>query len=56
MVTIFTIGGLVGSLSSDMVTRRYGRVGTLRIAELCFIAGSAMVGLANTMWIMVIGR
>jgi len=55
-VTIYTLGGLLGSLSADHVTRRFGRTGTLRVAECLFMLGTAAVGLGNVMWIMVIGR
>lgn len=56
MVTIYTLGGLLGSLSADDVTRRFGRIGTLRAAECVFMLGTAAVGLGGAMWIMVIGR
>ncbi|KAK1923400.1 putative vacuolar membrane protein [Papiliotrema laurentii] len=56
IVTIYTLGGLVGSLGSDAVTQRYGRVGTFRIAETLFVLGTAAVGLSNVMWLMALGR
>lgn len=56
VVTIYTLGGLLGSLSADGITRRFGRLGTLRVAELAFLTGTAAVGLSNVWWLMFIGR
>ena len=56
VVSILTMGGLVGALSSDLVTRRFGRIGTLRISAAIIFFGSAAVGLANTFTAMLVGR
>ena len=56
VVTIYTLGGLLGSLSADSITRRFGRLGTLRVAETVFMLGAAAVGLGNAMWILIVGR
>lgn len=55
-MTIYTLGGLLGSLSADSITRRFGRLGTLRVAEVSFLIGTAAVGLSNVWWLMFIGR
>jgi predicted MFS family arabinose efflux permease len=56
VATVFTLGGLAGSLGGQAVTDRFGRIGVLRIAEIGFILGAIAVGSANAMWIMIIGR
>lgn len=56
VVSIFTLGGLVGSLAADSVTRRLGRLGTFRASICCVIVGSTLVGTANTIAQMLIGR
>ena len=38
------------------MTRRYGRVGVLRISEMIFAIGTAFVGLANGIVPLIIGR
>ena len=56
IVTIFTLGGLVGSLSADRATRYLGRTGVLRVAEVGLVGGAILVGVANSMAVMIIGR
>jgi predicted MFS family arabinose efflux permease len=55
-VTVLTIGGLMGTLMGDWGTRRFGRIGLLRISEAIFAIGTAFVGLANGLAPLVIGR
>ncbi|KAI9637137.1 putative vacuolar membrane protein [Dioszegia hungarica] len=55
-VTIVTLGGLVGSLSADAASRRFGRLGTLRIAETGFILGALAVAAATHLWMVIIAR
>lgn len=56
MVTIFTLGGLLGSLGADVITRYLGRIGALRSSEIIFVLGSVLVGIANIMPVMMAGR
>ena len=56
VVSIFTLGGLIGSFSSDFLTRRYGRINTFRISALCTLLGSICVGTANRVGVMLLGR
>jgi MFS family permease len=55
-VTVFTLGGLVGSLSADSISRRFDRVGALRIAEIGYIAGALVIAGATQIWMVVVGR
>jgi MFS family permease len=56
VVSIFTLGGLIGSLGSNAITKPLGRVNTLRASASCIMFGSTMVGLANHLSLMIIGR
>jgi predicted MFS family arabinose efflux permease len=53
---MLTLGGLLGSLLGDLATRWLGRTGVLRLAEILFAAGTAMVGVANGLSPLIIGR
>jgi len=56
VVSIFTLGGLIGSLGSNAITKPLGRINTLRISAGCIMLGSTVVGLANHLSLMIIGR
>lgn len=56
VVSIFTLGGLVGSLGSNSITKPLGRVNTLRASAFAIMLGSTMVGLANHLSLMIVGR
>jgi predicted MFS family arabinose efflux permease len=55
-VTILTLGGLLGTLAGDWGTRRFGRVGLLRVSEVLFAVGTALVGLTNRLAPLIMGR
>ncbi|ORX36061.1 putative vacuolar membrane protein [Kockovaella imperatae] len=56
VVSIFTVGGLIGSLSSDYVARKTGRIGTFRVAAFAILIGSVAVGLGASVPAMLFGR
>ncbi|WVQ97572.1 hypothetical protein IAU59_004686 [Kwoniella sp. CBS 9459] len=56
VVSIFTLGGLVGSLGATNLTQYAGRVGTLRVSAAAVLLGSAGVGLANSVGAMIAAR
>lgn len=53
---MFTLGGLVGSLSAERVTRSLGRIGALRFASSLMAVASLWFALANTPFIMLVCR
>lgn len=55
-MSIFTLGGLIGSLGSAFVTRRLGRINTFRLSALSVLIGSILVGLSNSVAQMILGR
>ena len=56
VVSIFTLGGLFGSLSSDYIARKTGRIGTFRVAAVSILIGSVAVGLGQSVPAMLVGR
>ena len=52
----FTVGGLIGALMADAITRRLGRVRTLQCATTLFASGSLCVGTGNTISHLLLGR
>ncbi|OXM76515.1 vacuolar membrane protein [Cryptococcus neoformans Bt63] len=56
VVSIFTLGGLLGSLAASTTTSRYGQVGTLRLSAAMVLAGSTCIGFAGNTSSMLIGR
>ncbi|WVQ62040.1 uncharacterized protein L199_000174 [Kwoniella botswanensis] len=56
VTSIFTLGGLLGSLAATNINHHLGRIGTLRLSALHILVGSLIVGLANSMGVMIAGR
>lgn len=56
VVSIFTLGGLLGSLAASTTASRYGQVGTLRLSAAMVLAGSTCIGFAGNTSSMLIGR
>ncbi|KAG8863784.1 hypothetical protein FRB96_007621 [Tulasnella sp. 330] len=56
VTSMFTIGGLVGSLSSGAIMNKFGRKGAVRINALTIGLGSVMMMLAWGFWTLLIGR
>ncbi|GMK57158.1 hypothetical protein CspeluHIS016_0309980 [Cutaneotrichosporon spelunceum] len=56
VVSVFTIGGLVGSLASRSVVAGRGQRGTLRASALAILLGSSALALANNILLMVLAR
>ncbi|WWC86392.1 uncharacterized protein L201_001268 [Kwoniella dendrophila CBS 6074] len=56
VTAIFTLGGLLGSIAATTVNNRLGRVGTLRLSALHVLIGSVLLGLANSMAVMIAAR
>ncbi|KAN0075282.1 General substrate transporter [Tylopilus felleus] len=56
VTSLFTVGGLLGSLSANLVMDRYGRKGASRFSALFNIAGAAISGLAPSVAPMALGR
>lgn len=56
VTSLFTVGGLFGSLSANLAMDRYGRKGASRISALFNTAGAAISGVAVSVAPMALGR
>lgn len=56
VTSIFTIGGLAGSLVANLVMDRWGRKGTNRICTVFVAVGTALMGFSNSVSILLLGR
>lgn len=56
VTSLFTVGGLLGSLSANLVMDRYGRKGASRFSAVFNTAGAAISGLAPSVAPMALGR
>ncbi|ODO07145.1 hypothetical protein L198_00724 [Cryptococcus wingfieldii CBS 7118] len=56
VVSVFTLGGLAGSLVFHAISQKFGKTGSLRVSALSVLIGSAVVGLAGNALVMGLGR
>ena len=56
VTSIFTVGGLMGSLSSNHYMSEYGRKGSARLAAALFFIGSSLGMVAWSSWVLMLGR
>lgn len=56
VTSMFTVGGLLGSLSANLAMDRYGRKGASRLSAVFNIAGAAISCLATSVAPMALGR
>ena len=56
VTSLFTVGGLFGSLSANLAMDRYGRKGASRLSAVFNVAGAAISGLAPSVAPMALGR
>jgi len=56
VTSIFTLGGLIGALSSGPLSTAYGRLLPLRLASIFFVLGPVLSALASNIGFLVTGR
>lgn len=56
VTSIFTVGGLAGSLVANLVMDRWGRRGTNRICTVFIAIGTVLMGLSNSVFLLLLGR
>lgn len=56
VTSIFTIGGLVGSLSSSYWMNKFGRKGAAKVNAAFILLGSVLLMLASSAKMLVLGR
>lgn len=56
VTSVFTIGGLIGSLSSTYFMNKFGRKGAVKFNALFILAGSALMTVAWSSFLLTLGR
>ncbi|EIM82522.1 general substrate transporter [Stereum hirsutum FP-91666 SS1] len=56
LTSVFTVGGLLGSLSANSVMDRYGRKGAVQASSMFVAAGAALMTAASNVPVLCFGR
>ena len=56
LTSIFTVGGLAGSLVANLVMDRWGRRGANLICAVIIGIGAALMGVTNSLFLLLLGR
>lgn len=56
VTSVFTIGGLLGSLCANVVMDKAGRRGTQRVCAAFIGVGAALMGVSNSLIWLLFGR
>jgi MFS family permease len=56
VTSIFTVGGLAGSLFANLIMDKWGRRGAHRICAILMASGTVFMGLSNSVSLLLIGR
>lgn len=54
--SIYTLGGLLGALSSGPCCNKYGRLLTMRMTTIFFVLGPVLESLAGNIGVIILGR
>jgi len=56
VTSVYTIGGLLGSLGANVIMDRWGRKGATLVSAAATTVGSALMGVAAGLWPLAFGR
>jgi len=56
VTAVFTVGGLIGSLSANLVMDSRGRKSATTVSAICTAGGTALMGLSNSVTLLGLGR
>ncbi|CAL1703958.1 unnamed protein product [Somion occarium] len=56
VTSVYTIGGLLGSLFANVLMDRFGRKGTVEVSSTMFVIGSACMSIASGLPLLLLGR
>lgn len=56
VTSVFTVGGLCGSISANLAMEKWGRRGAVRLSAAATTTGAAIMCVAGTVWALIIGR
>lgn len=56
VTSVYTVGGLLGSLVANVVMDRWGRKGAVQASSAMFVLGSTVIGVSASLTPLIIGR
>lgn len=56
VTSVYTVGGLLGSLVANVVMDRWGRKGAVRASSVMFVLGSGLMGVSASLSALIVGR
>lgn len=56
VTSVFTVGGLLGSMVANLATERWGRKGASKASAVLTTCGAAFMGLSTNVYALGFGR
>lgn len=56
VTSVYTVGGLLGSLFANVVMDKWGRKGAIRVSAVMFAVGAGIMGIAASLSLLILGR
>lgn len=56
VTSVYTVGGLLGSLCANVIMDRWGRKGAVRASSVMVMLGSGVMGIAASLFPLMFGR
>ena len=56
VTSIFTVGGLAGSIFANLIMDKWGRRGAQRLSSILMASGTTFMGLSNSVPPLLMGR
>lgn len=56
VTSVYTVGGLLGSLVANVVMDRWGRKGAVRASSSMFVLGSGIMTISGSLYPLILGR
>ena len=56
VTSVYTVGGLLGSVVANVVMDRWGRKGAVQASSVMFVGGSTVIGFSGSLTPLILGR
>jgi MFS transporter, SP family, solute carrier family 2 (facilitated glucose transporter), member 3 len=56
VTSVYTVGGLLGSLVANVVMDRWGRKGAVRASAVMFVVGAGLMSISASLSALIFGR
>ena len=56
VTSIFTVGGLVGSVSANVMMDRWGRRGATKLSAVMTAVGALLMAVSSSVFLLLVGR